>query len=96
VLFQHVAAASEGYSGSDLHLLCKEAAMRPLRRRMAELALGQAEEQGQGKHAAADKQPQVIHCWTGHGSLPRAYQATETWHSCLAAAACLLAASACR
>jgi hypothetical protein len=53
VSFGHFATGSEGYSGSDLHLLCKEAAMRPVRRMMADLALGQAQ---QGKGAAAGDQ----------------------------------------
>ena len=49
--FGHFAAASEGYSGSDLRLLCKEAAMRPVRRMMADVALGQAQ---------GDKQPPQV------------------------------------
>jgi SpoVK/Ycf46/Vps4 family AAA+-type ATPase len=32
-----IAAATEGHSGSDVHSLCKECAMRPLRRLMAKL-----------------------------------------------------------
>ena len=32
-----IAAATEGHSGSDVHPLCKECAMRPLRRLMAKL-----------------------------------------------------------
>ena len=32
-----IAAATDGYSGSDLKQVCKEAAMRPLRRLFAQL-----------------------------------------------------------
>eukprot|EP00611_Tribonema_gayanum_P007689 TRINITY_DN1711_c0_g2_i1.p1 TRINITY_DN1711_c0_g2~~TRINITY_DN1711_c0_g2_i1.p1 ORF type:complete len:574 (-),score=98.67 TRINITY_DN1711_c0_g2_i1:1306-2784(-) len=35
--FAAVAAATEGYSGADIRLLCKEAAMRPVRRLMRQL-----------------------------------------------------------
>lgn len=35
--FQAIAEATEGYSGSDIFLLCKEAAMRPMRRLMRKL-----------------------------------------------------------
>jgi katanin p60 ATPase-containing subunit A1 len=35
--FQDFAARTQGYSGSDIHLICKEAAMEPLRRLMANL-----------------------------------------------------------
>lgn len=35
--FKAFAEKTEGYSGSDIHLLCKEAAMEPLRRLMADL-----------------------------------------------------------
>lgn len=36
-----IAAATEGFSGSDITLLCKECAMRPLRRVMARLESGE-------------------------------------------------------
>eukprot|EP00898_Chlorokybus_atmophyticus_P004617 jgi/Chlat1/5156/Chrsp33S05036 len=36
-LYEDVASVTEGYSGSDVYLVCKEAAMRPLRRLMARL-----------------------------------------------------------
>ena len=35
--YESFAARTEGFSGSDITLLCKEAAMRPLRRLMDEL-----------------------------------------------------------
>ena len=35
--FAHFATMLEGYSGSDIKLVCKEAAMKPLRRLMAEI-----------------------------------------------------------
>ena len=35
--FTDLASKTEGYSGSDIKLLCKEAAMRPLRKLMAKL-----------------------------------------------------------
>jgi katanin p60 ATPase-containing subunit A1 len=35
--FGEMAARTSGYSGSDIHLICKEAAMEPLRRLMANL-----------------------------------------------------------
>ena len=37
VSYESIAAATDGYSGSDLKLVCKEAAMRPLRRLFAQL-----------------------------------------------------------
>ena len=37
VSYDTIAAATDGYSGSDLKLVCKEAAMRPLRRLFAQL-----------------------------------------------------------
>ena len=37
VSYETIAAATDGYSGSDLKQVCKEAAMRPLRRLFAEL-----------------------------------------------------------
>ena len=41
-----VAARTEGFSGSDMVLLCKEAAMRPLRRIMRQLEEAQGEQDG--------------------------------------------------
>lgn len=35
--FEHVASETEGFSGADIKLLCKEAAMRPVRRILAEM-----------------------------------------------------------
>ena len=46
VSLRDVAAATEGYSGSDVMLLCKEMAMRPLRRLMAQLECGPLLEYG--------------------------------------------------
>ena len=37
VSYEMIAAATDGYSGSDLKQVCKEAAMRPLRRLFAQL-----------------------------------------------------------
>ena len=37
VSYETVAAQTDGYSGADLTLVCKEAAMRPLRRLLASL-----------------------------------------------------------
>ena len=37
VSYEAVAAQTDGYSGADLTLVCKEAAMRPLRRLLTEL-----------------------------------------------------------
>lgn len=37
--FKAVSEALEGYSGSDIRLVCKEAAMKPLRRIMSEIDL---------------------------------------------------------
>ena len=43
--YREYAEALEGYSGSDLTLLCKEAAMRPVRRLMDKLeALEEAQQ----------------------------------------------------
>jgi katanin p60 ATPase-containing subunit A1 len=38
VSVEEIAASAEGYSGADVMLLCKEMAMRPLRRAMAATA----------------------------------------------------------
>lgn len=35
--YKEVAKRSDGYSGSDIKLLCKEAAMKPLRRLLYQL-----------------------------------------------------------
>ena len=43
VALQQVADSTEGYSGSDVFLVAKEAAMRPLRRLMARLETGASE-----------------------------------------------------
>ena len=49
------AAQSEGYSGSDLVLTCKEAAMRPLRRLMARME--DADFEGQNQNLAQQLEP---------------------------------------
>ena len=35
--FEEISGRLEGYSGSDIHLVCKEAAMKPLRRIMSQI-----------------------------------------------------------
>ena len=50
VSYEAGAAQTDGYSGADLKLVCKEAAMRPLRRLFAEL-------EGRTDAAAAELQP---------------------------------------
>ena len=68
VVLEQVAASTEGYSGSDVFLVAKEAAMRPLRRLMARLeassSSGGKEEPGgaggaAGRRAAAAPPPEV-------------------------------------
>ncbi len=53
-----LAAATEGYSGSDIKLLAKEAAMRPLRRLMARLDLDSpGPNKQQGSRPAPQQEP---------------------------------------
>ena len=69
VVLEQVAASTEGYSGSDVFLVAKEAAMRPLRRLMSRLeatsSSGGKEEPPQqaggagGRRAAAAPPPEV-------------------------------------
>ncbi len=61
VSFQHFASSTEGYSGSDIHLLAKEAAMRPLRRLIAGMALAQQQQEQRQQRAdqPESKQPEV-------------------------------------
>jgi len=48
----HVAKCTEGFSGSDIRLLCKEVAMKPVRRMMSQLE--QLEAKNQGRAASAE------------------------------------------
>ena len=43
VSLDSIAKKTEGYSGADIRLLCKEAAMKPMRRLMEKLELMEAE-----------------------------------------------------
>ena len=51
------ASETEGYSGSDLRLVCKEAAMRPVRRLVTQL---EAMESSRGGEAVPDAEVQKL------------------------------------
>lgn len=61
VSFQHFSSSTQGYSGSDIHLLAKEAAMRPVRRLMAGMALAQHQQEQRQQKAGqpASAHPEV-------------------------------------
>lgn len=48
--YDRVSALTEGYSGSDIRLVCKEAAMRPVRQIFDVLESLEAESQGTGSN----------------------------------------------
>jgi katanin p60 ATPase-containing subunit A1 len=60
VSLKSVAAATEGYSGSDVMLLCKEMAMRPLRRLMAQLECGSLLEYGNLAPGKRERGPAAV------------------------------------
>ena len=62
VSYEAVAAQTDGYSGADLTLVCKEAAMRPLRRLLTEL-------DGKPDAAAAAAQPGPVTSDDMHAAL---------------------------
>ena len=57
---EHVASLTEGYSGSDLVLVAKEAAMKPLRRLLTSLDLDAPRGSGPGGHQMRAPKPGPI------------------------------------
>ncbi|THU52922.1 hypothetical protein C4D60_Mb10t09000 [Musa balbisiana] len=59
VPYDYLVEKTEGYSGSDIRLVCKEAAMQPLRRLMSYLEDQQQQQQHQDKKIHDDELPPV-------------------------------------